>query len=193
MLGKTVFTSMLLGAMVAPAVADTPAPGGVLQQAGLGESAGYARPGVWEVGGSAGLMIAPDVRDINLSPSLGWFVADNLELSGIMSVSNVKARDQSATVWTALVEPSYHIPVNRTTFAFLGMGIGAAYERHLGTGIAVAPHLGMNFLVGRSSILTPSLSYEYTTQTHASSDMDNMTLLSVSQALRINVGYTAMW
>ena len=133
---------------------------------------------------------------MNLSPSIGWFVADNLELSAILGVSNVKANDEEATVWTALVEPSYHLPFNRTTFGFMGMGIGAAYEHQLGTGLAVAPRIGANILVGRSGVLTPALSYEYTTHdvnTVQAGDMRDVTLVSVSSALRINVGYTAMW
>jgi hypothetical protein len=171
-------------------------PGGLVEQAGVGGVVGYGRPGVLELGGSAGLMIAPDFRAVNFSPMIGWFVADNLELSAILGVSNIKANTEEATVWSALVEPSYHIPFNRTTFAFLGMGIGAAYEHTLGTGLAVAPRIGANLLVGRSGVLTPSLSYEYTThdvQTFQSGDMRDVTLLSVSSALRVNIGYTAMW
>ncbi|MGE0547165.1 MAG: hypothetical protein AB7O24_01395 [Kofleriaceae bacterium] len=184
---------------VAPPVASpdvTLPPGGVVEQAGVGGNVGYGRPGVLELGGSAGLMIAPDFRTVNVSPSIGWFVAENLELSAILGVSNVKAQDEDATVWSAVLEPSYHLPFNRTMFAFAGLGVGAAYVSELGTGLAVAPRIGANFLVGRSGILTPSLSYEYTTHSMESTpvgDMEDLTLLSVSQTLRINVGYTAMW
>jgi hypothetical protein len=167
-------------------------PGGVVEQAGVGGVVGYGRPGVLELGGSFGLTLASGIRDMNLSPSLGWFVADNLELSAIASVANVKAGDQDATVWSALVEPSYHLPFNRTMFGFLGMGLGAAYEQKLGAGLAVAPRIGANFLVGRSGILTPALSYEYIT--HSATDtQSDVTMVAVTSALRVNVGYTAMW
>src|SRR5690349_19819906 len=106
---------------VAAPTADLP-DGGIVQQAGIGGVVGYGRAGVLELGGSAGLMIASDFRNINVSPSIGWFLADNLELSGILGVSNIKAGDESATVWSALVEPSYHIPFNRTAFGVLGLG-----------------------------------------------------------------------
>ena len=228
-LSKTIFTSVCLAALAAPAVADdetqktappTPEenlpkptsdndpappvaspdvalpPGGVVEQAGVGGSVGYGRAGVLELGGSAGLMIAPDFRNINVAPSIGWFVADNLELSAILSVSNIKAGDESATVVSGLIEPSYHIPFNRTTFGFLGMGIGAAYINDLGGGLAVAPRIGANFLVGRSGVLTPSLSYEYTTHNVESTpvgEMQDITVVAVSSALRVNIGYTAMW
>lgn len=228
-LSKTIFTSVCLMAMAAPALADddqqktapptaeenlppptsdndpappvaAPAaelpPGGIVEQAGVGGTVGYGRAGVLELGGSAGLMIAPDFRTVNVSPSIGWFVADNLELSAILGVSNIKAGDESATVWSALIEPSYHVPFNRTMFAFGGLGLGAAYTSELGTGLAVAPRIGMNFLVGRSGVLTPSLSYEYTTHDVdevSTGDMQNVSVVSVSSALRFNVGYTAMW
>jgi hypothetical protein len=180
---------------VAAPQAELP-PGGIVEQAGVGGVVGYGRAGVLELGGSAGLMVAPDFRTVNVSPMIGWFVADNLELSGILGVSNIKAGDEEATVWSALVEPSYHIPFNRTMFGFAGIGIGAAYVSDLGTGLAVAPRIGANFMVGRSGVLTPSLSYEYTTHDVSSvetGDMKNVSLVSVSSALRINVGYTAMW
>ena len=181
---------------VAAPAAELP-PGGVVEQAGVGGTVGYGRAGVLELGGSAGLMVAPDFRTVNVSPTIGWFVADNLELSGIMSVSNIKAGDASATVWSFLAEPSYHVPFNRTMFAFGGLGIGAAYVSDLGTGLAIAPRIGMNFLVGRSGVLTPSLSYEYTThdvdEIQDTGDMTSRQVVEVSSALRINVGYTAMW
>ena len=180
---------------VAAPAAELP-PGGVVEQAGIGGVVGYGRAGVLELGGSAGLMMAPEFRNVNVSPMLGWFVADNLELSGILGVSNIKAGDESSTVWSALVEPSYHIPFNRTMFGFAGVGIGAAYTSQLGTGLAVAPRIGGNFLIGRSGVLTPSLSYEYTTHDVTSvedGDMQNVSLVAVSSALRINIGYTAMW
>ena len=183
----------------APPVAspvDVLPPGGLVKQAGVGGVVGYGRAGVLELGGSAGLMFANDFRNINISPSIGWFVADNLELSLIASVSNIKTGDESATVWSGLVEPSYHLPFNRTMFGFVGLGVGASYVSELGGGFAVAPRIGANFMVGRSGVLTPSLSYEYTTHdvdSVDSGDMANTSLVSVSSALRVNVGYTAMW
>ena len=180
---------------VAAPTADLP-DGGIVKQAGIGGVVGYGRAGVLELGGSAGLMIASDFRNVNVSPSLGWFLADNLELTGILSVSNIKTGDDSATVWSALVEPSYHVPFNRSMFAFGGIGIGASYVSELGTGLAVAPRVGMNFMVGRSGVLTPSVSYEYTTHdvdSVSDGDMQNVSLVQVSSALRVNIGYTAMW
>jgi hypothetical protein len=171
--------------------------GGIVSQAGIGGVVGYGRAGVLELGGSAGLSVASDFRTVNVSPSIGWFLFDNFELTGILSVSNIKTDDSSATLWSALVEPSYHFPFNRSMFAFGGIGVGASYVSELGSGLAIAPRVGMNFMVGRSGVLTPSVSYQYTTHDIDSvsndGDMQNTSLVQVSSALRVNVGYTAMW
>jgi hypothetical protein len=164
---------------------------GVVEQAGVGGVVGYGRAGVLELGGSAGLQMSSQFRSISVNPSIGWFVADNLELSAILGVNNIKAGDNSATMWSAVIEPSYHLPFNRSTFGFLGMGVGAAYEQQLGAGLAVAPRIGANFLVGRSGVLTPSLQYQYIT--HNSMVQDNVTVVALTSALSVNVGYTAMW
>jgi hypothetical protein len=169
---------------------------GVVEQAGVGGDTAYGRAGVLELGGNAGLMMSPNFRVMNFSPLLGWFVSDSLELSAIAGVTHIKAGDSSSTVWETLVEPSYHVPFNRTTFGFIGMGVGAAYVSQLGAGLAVSPRIGLNVLVGRSGVLTPSLSYEYTThnvQMLDSEQAKNITLVAVSTALRLNIGYTAMW
>ena len=48
-----------------------------------------------------------------------------------------------------------------------------------------------NVMVGRSGILTPSLSWQYTT--HDTMDTGQGALLVVSSAVRAQVGYTVMW
>jgi hypothetical protein len=175
-----------------PVVASPGLPaGGLVSQAGVGGVVGYGRAGVLELGGSAGFQFATDYRNMNFSPTAGWFLADNLEISAILSVSNIKAGTATTTLWSALLEPSYHLPFNRSMFAFLGLGLGASYVTSLGTGLALAPRVGANFLVGRSGVLTPSISYQYTS--HDSMTADNVTLLAVSSSTRFNVGYTAMW
>lgn len=169
----------------------------VVEQAGVGGSVGYGRAGVLELGGAAGLTLAQDIRAVNFSPSIGWFLVDNFELSAVLDVTNLKAGNESATLWSALAEPSFHLPFNRSMFGMIGMGVGAAYVSQLGTGLAVAPRIGMDFLVGRSGILRPSLSYEYTTHDAMGSLDSNgnadVTLVAISSALRFNIGYSTMW
>ncbi len=169
----------------------------VVEQAGVGGRVGYGRAGVLELGGAAGLTLAQDIRAVNFSPSIGWFLVDNFEMSAILDVTNLKAGDESATLWSALAEPSFHLPFNRTMFGMIGMGVGAAYVSQLGTGLAVAPRIGMDFLIGRSGVLRPSLSYEYTTHDAMGSVDENgntdVTLVAISSALRFNIGYSTMW
>jgi hypothetical protein len=178
-----------------PEVASPGLPaGGIISQAGVGGLVGYGRAGVLELGGSAGFAFASDYRSITVAPTIGWFLADNFEISAIVSISNIKVEDSSSTLWSALLEPSYHIPFNRTMFGFLGLGAGAAHVSGLGTGFAVAPRIGANFMVGRSGVLTPSLSYEYTTIDSGMDDPNSgVTTVALTSAVRFNIGYTAMW
>ena len=124
-------------------------------------------------------------------------MVDNFEISAILDVTNLKAGGDSATLFSALIEPSFHLPFNRSMFGFIGMGVGAAYASELGGGLAVAPRIGLEFLVGRSGILRPSLQYEYTTHDAMGSVDDegntNVTLVAISSALRFNIGYSTMW
>jgi len=180
---------------VQPPVASPGLPeGGFVSQAGVGGLVGYGRAGVLELGGSAGFTFASDYRNLNLSPTVGWFLADNLEISAILSISNIKADSSSSTLWSGLIEPSYHIPVNRSMFGFLGLGLGASHISGLGTGFALAPRLGGNFMVGRSGVLTPSLSYQYTTINADAMGTDpTVTVVALTSAVQLNLGYTAMW
>jgi hypothetical protein len=164
-----------------------------VSQAGIGGVVGYGRAGVLELGGSAGFTFASDYRSINVSPTIGWFFADNLELSAIMSISNIKAGDSpSATLWSALLEPSYHLPFNRSVFGFLGLGLGASHITNMGTGFAMAPRLGANVMVGRSGVLTPSISYQYTT-IDSMENSDGVSVVALTSSVQFNLGYTAMW
>jgi hypothetical protein len=183
-------------AQPAPAAEEPAAkqsPVSLVEGAGTGGKVGYARKGVLELGGSAGLTVATNMRDVNFSPSIGWFIANNLELSAILGVSHIRTETESSTLITALVEPSYHMPFAPNVFGMIGVGVGGSYVKGLGGGFAVAPRIGANVMVGRSGVLTPSLSWQYTTHSVDASGNDDTTMLAVSSALRINVGYTVMW
>jgi len=78
-------------------------------------------------------------------------------------------------------------------FGFLGVGAGAAHVSGIGTGFAVAPRIGANMMVGRSGVLTPSLSYQYTTISTDMPSTSDVTTVALTSALTFNVGYTAMW
>jgi hypothetical protein len=47
-------------------------------------------------------------------------------------------------------------------------------------------------MIGRSGVLTPALSYQYTTM-NAPSVSSTVTTVALTSAVQFNVGYTAMW
>ena len=183
----------------APQVAAPMVPaGGIVNQAGIGGSTAYGRPGVVELGGSIGLTLAGDLTQFNISPTVGWFFTDNLQLSGIIgfNYSSTSTTVGSTTVSTSasslnvLVEPSYHLPINRSLFAFLGIGVGLGYADGPGAGFALAPRLGMNIMVGRSGILSPALQFVYSTSEVLRTPPG--TFSGGNTSFGLNIGYTVM-
>lgn len=176
-----------------PPVAEPDLPDSlVIRQAGVGSDIGYGRAGVLELGGFAGFTAAQDFTAVNINPTVGWFIADNVQLSGILGLSyaSLDGAEASTTV-SLLVEPSYHLPFTRSVFGFLGVGLGGAFVQGEGLGFAAAPRLGVNILVGRSGILSPAVSYQYTTQEPV--PMQGGDPGVISTALQANIGYTVMW
>lgn len=170
--------------------------GGVVRQAGIGGQVGYGRAGVLELGGSAGFTATSDFVQVSVTPSIGWFVADNLQLSGLLGYTYVRTEDDagkatSGSITSLLVEPSYHLPLSRTAFVFGGLGMGVAHVSGPGLGLALAPRVGGNILVGRSGVLTPALSWQYTS--HEAMEVPEGTVVAISAALMASVGYTVLW
>ena len=164
----------------------------VVTQAGVGGPTAYGRGGVLELGGSVSFSQASDTTVLTVSPTVGWFFTDNLELSGIVNLNyaNEKGGD-GATYLTALAEPSVHMPFSDIAFGFVGLGVGMSYSDGPGAGFALAPRLGMNFLVGRSGVLTPALNLVYSTTEAIQTPQGR--LLAVNMSYGLNVGYTVMW
>jgi hypothetical protein len=177
----------------APTVPET----GVTRQAGVGGSQAYGRAGVLELGGSAGFAAASNFTRFELSPSFGLFAVDNLELSLLTGFNYFRigamdgAPGSSATELKALVEPSFHLPFSQVAFGFLGLGAGVAYITGADAGFALQPRLGANFLIGRSGVLTPSLTAAYSTTDAIRTPAG--TLLAVRTSYGMNIGYTVMW
>ncbi len=159
--------------------------------------AGYGHEGTFEAGASAGLAIGQGSQGFSVTPSIGKFIGDNFAMTAMMDVTTLFAGGASATSVAALIEPSLHVPFKPTMSGFIGMGIGASYVSPLGTAIAVAPHLGMNILIGKSGILRPSLTYMYTTHDPmAAAGKDgttNVTYVAIASAVRFNIGYLKAW
>jgi hypothetical protein len=177
----------------APVVPTT----GVTRQAGIGGTQAYARAGVLELGGAAGFSAASNYSRVEVAPSAGIFVADNLQLSLLTGFSHFRvngtngAEDASATELRALIEPSVHIPFSPMLFGFVGVGAGVNYISGHEAGFALAPRLGVNILVGRSGILTPAASFTYSTVDAFRTSAG--TVLAVRTTYGMNIGYTVMW
>ncbi|HEY0714358.1 MAG TPA: hypothetical protein VGF45_16870, partial [Polyangia bacterium] len=174
----------------------------VTKQAGIGGTQAYARSGVLELGGSGGFSAASNYTRLELSPSIGLFILDNVEMSLLTSFNYFRVggdsaaaggprEDASATEFKALVEPSFHIPFSQSAFGFLGLGAGVNYVTGHDAGFALQPRIGGNFLVGRSGVLTPSLTVAYSTVDAIRTQAG--TVLAVQTSYGMNIGYTVMW
>jgi len=180
-----------------PVPAPTVPTTGVTKQAGVGGTQSYGRAGVLELGGSGGFAAASNYSRFELSPSIGLFLVDNLELSlltgfNYFSIGSVDGAPSShATELKALIEPSFHLPFSQVAFGFLGLGAGVAYITGADAGFALQPRLGANFLIGRSGVLTPSLTVAYSTTEAIRTPAG--TILAVRTSYGMNIGYTVMF
>ena len=161
------------------------------KQAGTGGTIAYSEAGVVELGGSAGFSMAGEITTGSLRPQVGWFVADNFQISGLMDFTYADAGDDDAMRVSVLAEPSYHLPFTDNVFGFAGIGAGVQYAEGAGTGLAVVPRVGMNLLVGRSGVFTPSVNVGYSTVDADATS--NGTLLTVEPSVGVSAGYTVMW
>jgi hypothetical protein len=170
---------------------------GVTEQAGIGGTQAYGRAGVLELGGSAGFSAASSYSRFELSPSIGIFAVDNLELSLLTGFSHFRigakngSERVSATEIKALLEPSFHLPFSEMAFGFVGLGAGVNYISGHDAGFALQPRLGGNFLIGRSGVLTPALAVNYSTVDALRTSAG--TVLAVQTSYGMNIGYTVMW
>lgn len=169
--------------------------GEMAKQAGVGGAIAYGEAGVLELGGSAGFSINNSFRNATFSPTIGWFLADNFQVSALLNTqyvgTNLDGNTTNGFSVAALLEPSYHFPFTNTIYAFAGLGAGLAYIKDIGAGFALQPRLGMNFLIGRSGILTPALNVGYSTVDAATAN--GRTLLTVEPSFGMQLGYTIMW
>ena len=159
--------------------------------AGVGSDVAYARAGVVELGGYGSFGAASNFTQLTLAPTVGYFIIDNLQISGLLNFTYVNAAGTDSSYFSALAEPSYHLPFSDRLFGFAGVGIGAGYASGGNVGLAIAPRVGANILVGRSGILTPSVSFTYNTSSVVQTSQGNA--LTVDSLFGANIGYTVMW
>jgi hypothetical protein len=181
-----------------PVPAPTVPRTGVTEQAGVGGTQAYGRAGVLELGGAGGFAAADNYTRFELSPSIGLFLVDNLELSLLTGFNYFSiggdanmGDSTSATELKALLEPSFHLPFSEVAFGFIGLGAGVNYVTGGDAGFALQPRLGANFLIGRSGVLTPALTVNYSTVDAIRTEVG--TVLAVRTSYGMNIGYTVMW
>lgn len=173
---------------------------GVITQAGVGGGVSYARAGVVEVGGQVSLTSADKHLEVGASPQIGYFFADNLQISLITGFHHSKIdftdaagtpTTESATVGSAILEPSLHMPMDNSHFAFIGLGAGALFQEGGNSGFALAPRVGLKSLMGRSGMLT------FDVQPIFAFKNDNLqtvngTVLTVKSAYNLGVGFSVL-
>lgn len=159
---------------------------GLVEQAGIGGTRTYGHAGVVEIGGSAAFTGASNYTQISINPRVGYFLMDNIEISGILGLNHMSAPNAGNTMVNLLAEPSAHVPMTHTMFGFAGIGIGPSYAEDGGLGVTVAPRIGLNFLVGRSGIVTPALHVQYNTQDAATTPMGNVVETGTSYGLGVD-------
>jgi hypothetical protein len=171
----------------------------IRKQAGVGSDIPYARRGVLELGGGLTWLVSERGMNLTLSPTIGWFLSDNFEMSALVQLSHYRialthedTEDHENTFVTGLIEPSLHIPIADAILLFGGVGLGATYEtEHSHTGLALAPRLGLNALIGRSGVLSPSISWNWSSNHTLPTPQG--TLLAVNSTYSANMSYTVMW
>lgn len=164
----------------------------VKRQSGIGSEFAFAEAGVVEIGGSLGFTQAEEYSDGNFSPSIGYFFANNVQISLLGNVGYVKVDGEDAkSVGSLIAEPSFHYPTTNTTFLFAGFGVGALFESQEKTGVALAPRVGYKNLVGRSGMFTISLQPIIGLNESEAQSVQG-TVLNVRRANNLRLGYTVL-
>jgi hypothetical protein len=123
----------------------------------------YAQRNVLEIGGAVQFTKANAFTQLGVTPTFGWFFMDYVELSILPSIDYVKTFNAPAkSRYSATLEPSFHISMAGPVFWFFGAGVGFAYEKESGAGLAIAPRTGLNILIGGNGILNVAFSYVFT-------------------------------
>ncbi len=167
--------------------------------AGVGSNIAYAELGVAELGGSGSISFSQDQFSLSVDPSVGYFLWDNIEISGLVGISHVSLGDESSNRYSLMAEPSVHLPINDGLFFALGAGLGVAVIDTSNTdanlGLAIAPRTGLQFLLGRSGLLNLGARYS---AIFSSVDADietvgGTTVLAFVNTFDIQAGYTIMF
>jgi hypothetical protein len=167
--------------------------------AGVGSGIAYAERGVAEIGGSGSIALSQDLFNVSLDPSIGYFLWDNVELSGQVGVRHITLGDESSNQFSLMAEPSLHFPITDGLFWAGGIGAGVAFldtsNTDLDMGFAFAPRTGVQLLLGRSGLLNVGGRYSMVfSDVDANIDaFDGATVLAFQNTFDIQAGYTVMF
>jgi len=132
-------------------------------KAGEGSPIAYGRRSVVELGGSLAFTHQSETTTFTFTPTVGYFVADNFELSLLpeLRITDVEANDEGDSAADVsiggAVEPSFHLAFNPSLYGFLALGVGVRYAEDPGFDLFFRPSLGMDIMIGRSGILKPAV------------------------------------
>jgi hypothetical protein len=167
--------------------------------AGVGSKIAYGEVGVAEAGGSLAFSTSNGVMSFSADPTIGYFLFDNVELSGTLGIRHVSLEGENSNQVSLLAEPSLHLPINDGLFWFGGLGLGAAVvdtsQSTYDMGFALAPRTGVQILLGRSGLLNLGGRYSAVV-----SDVDaevapagGETVLAFVNTFDVQAGYTVMF
>lgn len=128
----------------------------VAMDTGVGSPIAYASESVVELGGMFALTHASETTVFRIAPLVGYFVADNLELTLFPELYVINVEDETDVSVGLMLEPSYHVPFSDRFFAFAGIGIGFRWAEDPGFDFALRPKIGVDIMIGRSGILKPA-------------------------------------
>jgi hypothetical protein len=122
----------------------------------------YGRQGTVELGGSIGIDWTNDAFSAEVSPTVGYFVLDLVELSALLRFSYVSQEDDdgdrtSIKGGAFVVEPSYHLPLQKELFLETALGVGVGHDGD-NADFELIPRVGLNIGVGLVGLLTPAVS-----------------------------------
>jgi opacity protein-like surface antigen len=146
----------------------------------------YGQKGAVELGGSIGMNWTNDAFALDLSPSVGYFMLDRVELSALLRVTyedqkNDNGDRESVKSGALIVEPSYHLPVREEVFVLAGLGFGVGHDDE-DFDLEFIPRVGLNIGIDLVGVVTPSVKMPIL--------IDND---GTSAGLGLEVGYSVVW
>jgi hypothetical protein len=179
-----------------PAPAVQPAEGGMPFEVVPAEESpveDYVQKGTLQIGGSVGAAITEDTSLFTASPTVGYFVADNIEISGIFQLVYTRTEDDfggddSNTTGRLIVEPSYHYPVGNEVAINGNVGIGGGYDGD-DINFLVIPGVGLDILTSHETVFTPTLRMPIVIGDEPGPDGG----VDTNVGLALDIGISAVW